>query len=335
MNELILIIIFLTMILAGGLLLIFFLAVNQNKNNKDEISNLSEKLESTLNSISKNMENNYFKQSQLSNKQFTDIFTKLAIIDNANSKIHELTGQVSQLSNVLANKTARGAFGEIQLENLVKTVLPPNTYEFQKKLSNDKIADCILKLPNPPGNIVIDAKFPLEAWNDLQEANTKELRDSSRKRFAEHVKKHVRDIYEKYLIPGETSDSACLFLPSEAVYSEIHSNLPDIIKFSFKSKVWIVSPTTMMATLNTIRAILRDAKLQEQTKLIQKEMGSLIDDIGRLSKRAENLERHFGLAKNDLEEIQISTKKISSRGKKIEDLEFEENIKSSSFRIDK
>ncbi len=333
MNEFIVLSVIFVFLVLGGLFLIFFIAISQHKNNASQINFLSEKLENTLTKMSFKMEDSYFKQSKIANDKFTNIFEKLAIIDNANSKISELTGQVTQLSNVLANKTDRGAFGEIQLENLVKTVLPPNTYVFQKKLSNDKIADCILKLPNPPGNIVIDSKFPLNGWNELQNADTKELKLIARKKLAEHIKKHVRDINEKYLIPGETSDSACLFLPSEAVYSEIHANMPDIINYSFKSKIWIVSPTTMMATLNTIRAILRDTKLQEQTKLIQKEMGILTGDINRLSKRAESLDRHFNLARTSVEEIQTSTRKISSRGKRIEELEFDDEIKQNSIKI--
>ena len=206
----------------------------------------------------------------------------------------------------------------------MRTVLPPNAYDFQVQLSNGKRADCVLKLPNPPGDIVIDSKFPLEAWHHLQQADDEAARRAARKQLGADVLKHVRDIHERYIITGETAESACMFLPSEAVYAELHAHLPDIVEKSYSSRVWIVSPTTMMATLNTVRAVLRDARMREQTALIQKEIGVLITDIERLDKRVDNLDKHFDLAQRDVREIKTSTGKITSRGRRIEDYEVSE-----------
>ena len=290
----------------------------------EQMSALSKRLEESLAGMSQRMGQSLQQQTEKTHQNLTDLSARLAVIDAANAKISELTGQVTQLHNILANKTDRGAFGEVQLENLVRTVLPPNAYDFQVQLSNGKRADCVLKLPNPPGDIVIDSKFPLEAWHQLQQADDEAARRAARKQLGADVLKHVRDIHERYIITGETAESACMFLPSEAVYAELHAHLPDIVEKSYSSRVWIVSPTTMMATLNTVRAVLRDARMREQTALIQKEIGVLITDIERLDKRVDNLDKHFDLAQRDVREIKTSTGKITSRGKRIEDYEVSE-----------
>ena len=300
----------------------------QQQNITSQLSEQSARMEQTLSNFRQQLGQSLQQQTQSTHDNLTKLSERLAVIDRANSQITELTGQVTQLHNILANKTERGAFGEVQLENLVKTVLPPNSYAFQVTLPNQKRADCILKLPNPPGDIVIDSKFPLDAWYNLQNSETKEQQIAARRQLAISVRGHVKDIQDKYIIAGSTAESACLFLPSEAVYAELHANLPDVIDASYKARVWIVSPTTMMATLNTVRAVLRDARLREQTAIIQSEMLKLIEDVSRLDARVENLNRHFSQVQKDISEIQTSTSRISKRSYRITELEVpkDENI---------
>ena len=297
----------------------------QQQNITSQLSEQSARMEQTLSNFRQQLGHSLQQQTQSTHDNLTKLSERLAVIDKANSQITELTGQVTQLHNILANKTERGAFGEVQLENLVKTVLPPNSYAFQVTLPNQKRADCILKLPNPPGDIVIDSKFPLDAWYNLQNSETKEQQIAARRQLAISVRGHVKDIQDKYIIAGSTAESACLFLPSEAVYAELHANLPDVIDASYKARVWIVSPTTMMATLNTVRAVLRDARLREQTAIIQSEMLKLIEDVSRLDARVENLNRHFSQVQKDISEIQTSTSRISKRSYRITELEVTED----------
>ena len=286
-----------------------------------QLSDQSSRMEQTLSGFRQQLGQSLQQQTQSTHDNLTKLSERLAVIDTANNQISELTGQVTQLHNILANKTERGAFGEVQLENLIKTVLPPNAYAFQVTLPNQKRADCVLKLPNPPGDIVIDSKFPLEAWHSLQNAETKAEQQAARKQLAIAVRGHVKDIQEKYIVAGTTAESACLFLPSEAVYAELHANMPDVIEASYKARVWIVSPTTMMATLNTVRAVLRDARMREQTAIIQAEMLKLLEDVSRLDTRVDNLNRHFSQAQKDITEIQTSTTRITNRSHKITELD--------------
>ena len=309
--------------LRGQLTQLAQLSQQQQQGHVEQMASLSKRLEESLAGMSARMGNSLQEQTEKTHKNLSDLAARLAVIDAANAKIGELTGQVTQLHNILANKTDRGVFGEVQLENLVRNVLPPNAYEFQVQLSNGRRADCLLKLPNPPGDIIIDAKFPLEAWHQMQNAKDENGRKAARKQLGMDVLKHVKDIQERYIITGETAESACLFLPSEAVYAELHANMLDVVEKSYDARVWIVSPTTMMATLNTVRAILKDARMREQTALIQKEIGMLVGDVTRLDKRVDNLGKHFDLAQKDVQEIKTSTGKISNRGRRIEDYDVE------------
>lgn len=258
------------------------------------------------------------------NETLAALRERLARIDAAQQKISSLSEQVVSLQEVLSNKQARGAFGEIQLNDLVSSILPPNAYVFQAQMGNGKKADCLLNLPNPPGAIVIDAKFPLESYYALRRAQNDREKLEAERFFKASVLKHVKDISEKYIIPGETAESALMFLPSEAIYAELHANFIDAVEASYKAKVWIVSPTTLMATLNTVRAILKDARMREQAGVIQKEVGVLIDDISRLDERVENLSRHFKQAGDDIEQIKTSSGKITRRIQKIEAVELGE-----------
>lgn len=257
----------------------------------------------------------------------TEVRERLAVIDRAQATITELSAQVVGLQEVLGNKQARGAFGEVQLHDLVTACLPPSAYGFQVTLGNGRRADCLIRLPAPPGPIVVDAKFPLESWHALREAHAaadEPARVAAARAFAAAVGKHIKDIAERYLVPGETADSALMFLPSEAIYAELHARFPQVVEASWRAKVWIVSPTTLMATLNTVRAVLKDARMQEQAALIQAEVRALMDDLGRLDDRVGKLARHFDQAVEDVRQIRTSTDRLTRRGDRIQRLEFGE-----------
>ncbi len=254
---------------------------------------------------------------------------RLTAIDKAQENITKLSGDVLSLQDILSNKQTRGAFGEIQLNDIVSKALPSDSYTLQATLSNGRRADCLIHLPNPPGPIVIDSKFPLEPYEALRNANTDwELNEAARQ-LRTAVKKHIKDISEKYIIEGETADGALMFLPSEAVYAELHANFSELVREGFSARVWIVSPTTCMATLNTMRAILKDARMREQAGAIRRELGLLYQDVDRLGMRVENLDHHFAQAAKDVTEIKISADKASKRARRLDNFDFEE-IKSDT-----
>lgn len=303
-----------------------------NENNRQEQSRLFDALndqkmavlkmmDDKLLAVTKSVGEGLQQSTNKTNETLAALRERLAKIDAAQQKISSLSEQVVSLQEVLSNKQARGAFGEIQLNDLVTSILPPNAYSFQALLSNGKKADCLLNLPNPPGAIVIDAKFPLESYYALRHAQTDRDKLEAERFFRASVIKHIKDIAEKYIIAGETAESALMFLPSEAIYAELHANFIDVVEISYKAKVWIVSPTTLMATLNTVRAILKDAHMREQAGVIQKEVGALLDDICRLDERVENLSRHFKQAGDDIDSIKVSSGKIAKRVQKIEAIE--------------
>ena len=253
-----------------------------------------------------------------------DLQQRLETIDKAQANIEKLSGNVLSLQDILANKQTRGAFGEIQLHDIVAKALPPDAYTMQATLSNGKRADCLIHLPNPPGPLAIDAKFPLEAYEALRRAENPRQVQEANMALRAAVRSHIKAISDKYIIEGETADGALMFLPSEAVYAELHANFPEIVREGFAARVWIVSPTTCMATLNTMRAILKDARLREQTGAIRKELAELYKDIERLSERVGNLDRHFGQAAKDIEEIKISSDKAGKRVRRLDAFDFEE-----------
>ena len=238
--------------------------------------------------------------------------------------IEKLSGNVLSLQDILSNKQARGAFGEIQLHDIVAKALPADAFTMQAVLSNGRRVDCLIHLPNPPGPLAVDAKFPLEAYEALRRAETPRAVQEANALLRGAVRAHIRAISDKYIIEGETADGAIMFLPSEAVYAELHANFPEVVRDGFAAKVWIVSPTTCMATLHTMRAILKDARLREQTGAIRKQLGELSNDIDRLSERVGNLDRHFGQAARDVEEIRISADKAGKRVRRLDNFDFEE-----------
>ena len=247
-------------------------------------------------------------------------------IDEAQKKIGELSTQVVSLQEVLSNKQARGAFGEVQLNDLVSNALPPSAYAFQSTLSTGARVDCLLHLPNPPGSIAIDAKFPLESYSALRAVapgDTAALAIAQRS-FQQAIRKHIGDIRDKYIVAGETAESALMFLPSEAVYAELHANFTGLVEESYRARVWIVSPTTMMATLNTVRAVLKDVRMREQAGEIQKTVGLLLDDVKRLDERVDKLKSHFAMTEKDLKDVDISADRITKRGQRILDVDLGE-----------
>ena len=252
---------------------------------------------------------------------------RLAVIDKAQSNIAELSSQVVSLQDILSNKQARGAFGEIQLNDLVIQILPPSAYSFQTTLGNGRRADCLLQLPNPPGAIVIDAKFPLESYHALQAAADDVAKKTAERAFRDAMNVHIKAISERYIVPGETADAALMFLPSEAVYAELHGNFTGVVEESYRARVFIVSPTTLWATLNTVRAILKDVRMKEQAGLIQKEVQILLGDVVRLDDRVGKMQRHFDQAGEDMRQIRISTDKVGKRAERIESVQLEDDAK--------
>jgi DNA recombination protein RmuC len=249
---------------------------------------------------------------------------RLQAIDKAQDNITKLSGDVLSLQDILSNKQTRGAFGEIQLREIVTRALPSDGYTLQATLSNGRRADCLIHLPQPPGPIVVDAKFPLEGFEALRRAEGREQIQRAAQQFRLSVRKHIRDIADRYIIEGETADGALMFLPSEAVYAELHGSFPEVVREGFDARVWIVSPTTCMATLNTMRAVLKDARMRAQAGAIRRELALLYGDVDRLLARVGNLDRHFGQAARDIEEIKVSADKAGKRARRLDHFDFEE-----------
>ncbi len=292
-------------------------------------ANMLKLMEQRLAMVQQQMNENLHGTARRTAQSLGDLQQRLETIDKAQENITKLSGDVLSLQDILSNKQTRGAFGEIQLNDIVLNALPSDSYTLQATLSNGRRADCLIHLPNPPGPIVIDSKFPLEGYEALRSASTDWEVSEARKALRTSVKKHIKDISEKYILEGETADGALMFLPSEAVYAELHANFSDIVQEGFSARVWIVSPTTCMATLNTMRAILKDARMREQTGAIRRELGLLYQDVDRLGTRVENLDRHFGQAAKDLSEIKISADKAGRRARRLDNFDFEELASTS------
>ncbi len=284
---------------------------------------LMQTVEERLSEVQRHMAESLTGSSTRTARSLGELQERLAAIDKAQTNIEKLSGDVLSLQDILSNKQTRGAFGEIQLRDIVTKALPADSYSFQATLSNGKRADCLIHLPNPPGPIVVDSKFPLEAYEALRAAGDERALNEARRQMRTSVRHHIQAIAERYLIEGETADGALMFLPSEAVYAELHANFPDLVREGFAAKVWIVSPTTCMATLNTMRAILKDARMREQAGAIRRELALLHGDVTRLQDRVGNLDRHFGQAARDIEEIKISAAKAGGRARRLDDFDFD------------
>ena len=249
---------------------------------------------------------------------------RLAVIDTAQTNITSLAGQVVGLQNILSNKQTRGAFGEAQMKQIVKDGLPIGSYEFQYTLSNKSRPDCIIHMPNDTPPLVIDAKFPLEAWNAIRSAETPEQIKIAEQKFRNDIDLHLKAISEKYLLKGETQDTAFMFVPSESIFAEIHENFESLIQKAHQVRVVIVSPSILKLSIQVMQSILKDVRMREQAHLIQKEIAMLAKDVGLIDERVHKLATHFGQAQKDVEQILTSTGKVTKRSNKIADLEFEE-----------
>jgi DNA recombination protein RmuC len=256
---------------------------------------------------------------------FSDVLKRLALIDKAQEKIAELSGNVVSLQEILSDKRSRGAFGEIQLSALISNMMPGNSYSLQHTFANGVRADCVLFLPEPTGTVCIDSKFPLESYQRMTDLSLGDAdRTTAERQFRQDIKKHIKDIATKYIIPGETSDGAMMFIPAEAVFAEIHAHYPDLVEEAQRARVWITSPTTMMAVLTTSRAVLKDAATREQVHNIQKHLVALSQDFSRFQDRMDKLATHIDQANRDVEQVQTSARKITSRFGKIEQVELQE-----------
>ena len=292
-------------------------------------------MEARLAEVQRNMSEHLQGSATRTARSLGELHQRLETIDKAQENIEKLSGNVLSLQDILANKQTRGAFGEIQLHDIVLKALPADAYKMQATLSNGRRADCLIHLPNPPGPIVIDAKFPLEAYEALRRAQSTgqhaRVVNEAASQFRTAVRAHIRAISERYIIDGETADGALMFLPSEAVYAELHANFSDVVREGFAVKVWIVSPTTCMATLNTMRAVLKDARMREQAGAIRAQLSALYGDVERLGARVGNLDRHFQMAAKDIEEIKISSDKAARRARKLDNFDFEELAPDGTF----
>ncbi|CDZ78892.1 DNA recombination protein RmuC [Legionella massiliensis] len=286
------------------------------------LHSLTEEIRNHLHNLTQQVNHKLREGFDKTSSTFTDVVRRLTIIDEAQKKITELSSHVVSLQDVLVDKRARGAFGEVQLASLIANMIPPNHYQMQYTLSNQKRADCILFLPEPTGHVVIDAKFPLETYQKLMNTEAVSLeRKTLQQQFRQDLQKHIKDIAEKYIIPNETTDGALMFIPAEAIFAEIHANYPEIIALSQRLKVWLVSPSTLMAVLTTARAVLKDDATRKQVHIIQKHLRDLADDFQRFEKRMDKLSKHIDLAHQDVNEVNTSAKKITQRFQKIESVE--------------
>jgi len=281
----------------------------------------SERLEAISGKVDERLTRGFEKTQQV----FVDVMDRLSAIDKAQREISVLSQDVTSLHSILTDKKSRGVFGEVQLENLVRTALEPSAYQFQVALGDKgQVVDCLLTLPPPSGKISVDSKFPLENFRRMVDGDVEAgERKSATGLFKQDVKKHINDISDKYIVPGVTSDWAVMFLPSEAVFAEIHTRHPDLIDLSYRRRVWLTSPTTLMALLNAVQVVLREAKTREQVHIIQEHLIHLSNDFQRFAKRMDQLARHVDQAHRDVEDVQSSARKLTGRFAKIEQVQLD------------
>jgi DNA recombination protein RmuC len=295
------------------------------------VDGLTSRTDERLKEISGQVEQRLAKGFEKTTETFTKVLEHLTRIDEAQKKITELSSNVVSLQEVLTDKRSRGAFGEVQLAGLVRNVMPEGSFELQKTLSNGTRVDCLLYLPEPSGNVAIDAKFPLESYKRLADPDLSDTdRQVASRQFVQDIRKHIKDISEKYLIPGETADGAVMFLPAEAIFAEIHARFPELVEEAQRARVWLVSPTTLMAVLTTARAVLKDEATRKQVHIIQDHLRRLSEDFGRFQQRMDKLSTHIAQAHKDVEQVNTSAKKISSRFEKIEQVELDERLEPVS-----
>ncbi|MBO1073027.1 DNA recombination protein RmuC [Roseomonas marmotae] len=285
----------------------------------------NERLDAALAAQNEKLARSLSEQAQRTQETAGQIHERLAVIDAARQNMEALGSQVGSLAAILGNKQARGAFGEMQLRQLIEDRLPAEGFAWQHVLSNGMRCDCLIRLPHPPGPVVVDSKFPLEAWQALREAGDDvAARTAASRLFAADMRRHVEDIAKKYLIAGETAEAAILFVPSEAIFADLHTSFSGVVDEAQRRRVYVASPTTLWAMLSAMRALMQDVRMRAQAGRIQEEVGRLIEDVTRLNARVGGLKRHFEQAQDDVRQIEISTDKIIRRGGRIESVELEE-----------
>ncbi len=288
------------------------------------VESLTQTTDARLKEINQQVEKRLAEGFEKTTETFSDVVKRLALIDAAQKKITELSSNVVSLQEILNDKRSRGAFGEVQLSALIRNMMPEKHFSFQHTFNNGKRADCILFLPEPTGNIVIDAKFPLENFRILIDNSLSESeKNQAEIQFKKDIRKHIQDIADKYIIPGETADGAVMFIPAEAIFAEIHARHPDLVEAAYRAKVWMVSPTTMMAVLTTARAVLKDTATRQQLNIIQEHLRLLSNDFKRFQKRMDDVAHHIAKAHNEVDQVHISAKKITSRFGQIEKVELD------------
>ncbi|MBU0621159.1 MAG: DNA recombination protein RmuC [Gammaproteobacteria bacterium] len=296
---------------------------NASQHLRNSIETLSKTVDGRLEQIGGKVNERLDEGFKKTNETFVSVMARLATIDEAQKKIDGLTTNVVSLQELLGDKRSRGAFGEVQLEGLVRNILSPQAYEMQYTLPNGSRADCVLKLPEPTGMVAVDSKFPLENYHRMFDAASPAERLVAERQFKADVKKHVEDISSKYIIPNVTSDGAVMFIPAEAVFAEIHAHHSDVVDYAMQRRVWIVSPTTLMAVLNTARAVMKDVETRKQVHIIKDELGKLGKDFGRFDERMKKLAEHIRQANKDVDDVQISSRKITEQFAKIERVELD------------
>jgi len=295
---------------------------------------LNARIDARLDAISTRVNERLDEGFKKTNETFVNVMQRLATIDEAQKKIETLTGSVVSLQDLLGNKQSRGAFGEVQLEALVRNALSPGSFEFQYTLSNGARVDCVLRLPEPTGLVCVDSKFPLTNYHRMFEPEANEVdRSLAQRQFRADVRKHVDDIAKKYILPNETSDGAVMFVPAEAVFAEIHAYHAEVVDYANQKRVWIVSPTTLMAVLNTARAVLKDVETRKQIHVIKEALARLAVEFGRFDERLRDLARHVRQAHEDVEKIQVTGGKISQQFQRIESAELDEPAADNVVRL--
>ncbi|ANL45198.1 DNA recombination RmuC family protein [Rhizobium phaseoli] len=286
-------------------------------------SELNQAINQRLDGMSQRMSSTITEQTKSTHENLQRLQERLAVIDAAQNNIQTLAKDVVGLQAILSNKQTRGAFGQSRMETIVADGLPMGAYAFQQTLSNGSRPDCTIRMPNGAPPLVIDAKFPLEAWNAIRDAGSPEAAKLAGQQFRRDMEIHIRDIAEKYLIQGETQDTAFLFVPSESIFAELHENFEAVVQKAHRARIVIVSPSLLMLSIQVIQAVLKDQRMRAQAHLIQGEVALLMDDLGRLDERVRKLQGHFAMAQKDIDMVVTSADKLTRRGAKIEALEFE------------
>lgn len=290
------------------------------RQNSDTVARLSERVDT----LARHMGDNLAEAGRRTSETLSNLNERLAVIAEAQQSLADLSSEVGSLSGVLANKQARGAFGQVRMEAIIRDALPIGTYEFQATLSNGKRPDCVIRLPNTPAALVIDSKFPLEGFEALRVARGADEQKAAQSAIRTAVGRHIDEIAEKYLLPGETQDTALMFVPSESVYGDLHEHFADLVQRAHRARVVIVAPNILMLAVQTVQAVIKDAKMRDQAGLIQREVGLLLGDVSRLAERVAELERHFAASGKALEKVSTSAARITGRGERLTALDLED-----------